>query len=111
MVYRGTRLVVPENMVDEICEALHGAHQAAKAMKERHRDILYWPGMAENNQKTAEPWRPCQLNISKKHRESIRLHEVLSKPFAKVGTNVLCHRGKPHWFGVDYMSDYNETGR
>ena len=109
LVYKGMRLVVPRNMGKEICEALHGAHQAAESMMRRARDILYWPGMAEDIQNTAEGCRACQLDKPRNQRETIRMHEVPTKPFAKVGTDIMYHQGKPHLVVVDYMSDYIEV--
>ena len=109
LVYRGSRLIVPRNMVKEICEALHGAHQAAESMFRRVRDTLYWPGMADDIQKTADVCKPCQLDKPRNQKETIRVHHVPSQPFAKVGTDVMYHKGRPHLVVVDYMSDYIEV--
>lgn len=106
LVYRGTRLVVPLNMVREICDALHGSHQSAESMMRRARDILYWPNMAPDLQMTAETCQACQMTKPKNQRETIRMHDVPVRPFEKVGTDICYHKGRPYLIVVDYMSDY-----
>ncbi|XP_067947077.1 uncharacterized protein [Watersipora subatra] len=39
------------------------------------------------------------------------MHDVPVTPFAKVGTDILYHQGKPHLVVVDYMSDYIEVAK
>lgn len=109
LIYRGARLVVPINMVREVCEALHQAHQSAETMLRRARDILYWPGMVDDLQKTADECRPCLLDKPKNQKETIRLHDFPKTAFAKVGTDIMYHQGKPHLIIVDYMSDFIEV--
>ena len=45
LIYKGKRLVIPTNMIKEVAQALHGAHQSAETMLRRARDIIYWPDM------------------------------------------------------------------
>ena len=108
LVYRGRRLVVPKNMIPEVCKALHGAHQQAEGMLMRARDILYWPTMGEDLKRTAESCKSCQEHRPANQRESLRVHEVPLQPFAKVGTDVCYHRGIAYLVVVDYMSDFIE---
>ena len=108
LVYRGRRLVVPKNMIPEVCKALHGAHQQAEGMLMRARDILYWPTMGEDLKRTAESCKSCQEHRPANQRESLRVHEVPLQPFAKVGTDVCYHRGIAYLVVVDYMLDFIE---
>ena len=111
LIYKGKRLVIPTNMIKEVAQALHGAHQSAETMLRRARDIIYWPDMQEHLQNTASLCKPCQLNKPANRKEPLLPHEVPDQQFSKVGTDVMYYRGSPYLILVDYMSDFIEVTR
>ena len=108
LVYKGKRLVIPTNMVDEITRTLHSAHGSADAMMLRARDLLFWPGMWEHLKRTAEECKDCQRTKPANQKQPLQVHEFPKHRFVKVGTDVLYHQRDAYLVVVDYMSDFIE---
>ena len=94
-------------MIKEICEALHAAHQGAEAMMTRARDILYWPRMRDDIERFAKNCIKCAEVKPVNQKETLRVHEVPTQPFPKVGTDCF-HKGEAFIVIVDYTTDYIE---
>jgi len=109
LLYKGTRMVIPETMVDEICEALHAAHQGAEAMLHRARDILYWPGMGKDVERWAQNCSKCLELRPVNQKEPLLVHETPRQPFTKVGTDICFYQQAAYLIIVDYTTDYIEA--
>lgn len=65
--------------------------------------------MQTDLEKTAAQCQQCQLNKPTNRNEPMLAHKVPIQQFAKVGTDVMYHRGAPYLILVDYMSDFIEV--
>ena len=85
LLYKKQWLVIP-------ALELHGEHQATENMMIPAREIVYWPMMQEDLQKTADQRAACQLNKSANRKEPMLAHKVPTQQFMKVGTDVMYYK-------------------
>lgn len=91
LIYKGGQLIIPGNMIGEITEALHYAHQGFDTMIRTARDTVYWLQMKDDVKRMADE---CTRN-PRNQNQPLRLHDVPHQQFAKVSTDVLYHQGRP----------------
>ena len=46
LLFKGTRMIVPEVMRPEMPLQIHKSHQGIAKCKQRAREVLFWPGMS-----------------------------------------------------------------
>ncbi|KAJ8895210.1 hypothetical protein PR048_000535 [Dryococelus australis] len=74
-IFRGERLVVPQEMRAEILQKAHASHQGLEASLRKVRDTLYWPRMKDDVERTIIPHAsPAQSSrLCPEHRISSTL--------------------------------------
>ena len=45
ILYRGSRVIIPQNMRALMLQKVHSSHQGVNACIRRARDVLFWPGL------------------------------------------------------------------
>lgn len=103
-------MVIPINLRKEIKQILHVGHLGIdERTKCNARSALFWPNMNEElsemikNCDSCQKFRKCQM------RESLIQHDIPSKPWVKVGTDLFTLFNKTFLVIVDYTSKYFEV--
>ena len=60
IILKGERILIPFTLRSEMKKRLHSAHLGYDSMLRRARELLYWPGMAQDIKHTAEHCEACQ---------------------------------------------------
>lgn len=112
LVFKGHRLIIPDSMREEALQRLHDGHQGTQAMMSRARDLVFWPKMQAGVAQFAQecpacnkyPWQ-CQ------QKETLISHEVPTRPWQKVGCDLMEFEHVQYLVTVDYYSDMFEVDR
>lgn len=102
------RIVVPETMQSEILEKIHQGHQGISKSRERARCAVFWLGMADEIKKVVENCSHCQMYQKKQLHEPLKPTPLPSRPWEKVGVDLLEEGGKNYITAIDYYSRYIE---
>ena len=88
---------------------LHSAHLGYDNILRRARELLYWPGMAQDIKQTAEHCEACQRMKPHNQKEMLRQHSKGQSPWVKAGIDLFELDGRQHLVTVDYFSTFIEV--
>ena len=108
IIYRGSRIVVPQSSRPHILAKLHVSHQGVAATLRRARAAVFWPDMANDIRTHIEKCVKCALDAPLQQKEQLYNHDIPSRVWSKVGLDILTHKGKDYLILVDYLSDFFE---
>ena len=109
IIFRGERVVVPTSLRTEMKCAVHQAHLGTEICLRRTRECLYWPGMnADMKEYISE--RCGNFEISNQ-KETLMPHELPSRPWEQVGTDLFSLDGRDYLITVDHLSNFWEVDR
>ncbi|KAI4878431.1 hypothetical protein NFI96_003729 [Prochilodus magdalenae] len=108
LLLKGTRLVIPSALRNDILAKLHEGHQGVVKCRERARPSVWWPGLS---QQLHEPVLNCRTCIAERtnHTEPLIRTDLPERPWQKVGTDLFALKGKTYLLVVDYYSCYVEV--
>ena len=109
IVLKGERIPIPFTMRSEMEKRLHSAHLGYDSMLRRARELLYWPGMAQDIKQTAEHCEACQRMKLHNQKETLRQHSKGQSPWVKVGIDLFELDGRQYLVTVDYFSSFTEV--
>ena len=72
------------------------------------RDSIYWPGMPNDIKQMIESCQACSKEKPSQQKETLRSHDRLSTPWAKVGIDLFTYANVTYLIMVDYYSDIFE---
>ena len=85
VLFKGERVIVPENLRSDMLKKVHQAHQGSEACKRRARELLYWLGMSQDIEEVVRGCSVCNLHSkSQCNKEPLKPHEVPEGPWKKV---------------------------
>ena len=108
ILYKGQRMVIPKSCQKDMLERLHSSHQGIEATLRRARDSIYWPGITNDIKQMIESCQACSKEKPSQQKETLRSHDLLSKPWAKVGIDLFTYTNATYLIMVDYYSDFFE---
>ena len=111
LVFRGERLVVPKAMKTSILSELHTGHSGIEGSLRRAREMVYWPGMNNDVREYTQKCEACRELEQSQQKEPLMSHEVPSRPWQKVGADLLTVNKKDYLVTVDYFSNFWEIDR
>ncbi|CAM1306551.1 Uncharacterised protein r2_g1638 [Pycnogonum litorale] len=87
---------------------VHAGHQGLEATLRRARTTIFWPGITNDIRQHVELCVACAKDSPDNQKTSLRLHYVPTRPWLKVGVDLMLHKGTNYIVIVDYHSDYFE---
>ena len=109
IVLRGDCVVIPTSMRSDIKKKLHAGHLGMNACQRRAREVVYWPGMSSEVREYIESCDICASLADKQAQEPLLMHEVPSRPWERVGTDLFTIAGRSYLLTVDYFSNFFEV--
>ena len=91
--------------------AVHQTHLGTDSCLRRVREFLYWPGVKadmKHYMSRCERCRNFEIIIQK---TTLIAHELPSRPWEKVGTDLFSLDGRDYLITVDYLSNFWEVDR
>lgn len=111
LIFKGSRLVVPESARNDILKRIHSAHIGVNGCIRRAKDAVFWPGMTAEVKRYAEACSICNRYRDSNRKEPLMPHASPSRPWQKVGVDIFTHTGRDYLATVDYLSGYTEVDR
>lgn len=108
LLLRGQRIVIPQEMRQEILEVLHNGHQGVVKCRARARQSVWWPGISVHINQLVERCDACSQHRAE-HREPLLTTPVQERPWQRVGTDLFFWEKKNYLLVVDYFSRYIEV--
>lgn len=111
VILRGTRLVIPKQLIPSILEIGHEGHLATNSMKAKLRCKVWWKGMDSDIEYWCDTCEGCRLVGRGAGPEPIMPTELPTKVWQLVGIDYLGPLPSGHYLLciVDYYSRYLEV--
>lgn len=110
-MFKGERVVVPLDMRREMMQRTHYAHIGVNGCIRRAKECIFWPGMTSAIRDHVETCDVCRKFDNKQQKETLVCHDVPSRPWAKVGTDLFQVEDRHYMVTVDYYSSFMEVDR
>ncbi|KAK7115919.1 hypothetical protein V1264_001703 [Littorina saxatilis] len=88
---------------------IHSSHLGIEKMKQRAREILFWPGMSTDIHQIVASCHICNKHQEANPKEPLVPHSSPSRPWQKVATDLFTWDKKDYLVTVDYYSRYFEV--
>ena len=108
IVFSDQRIVVPQSLQSKMLGLIHESHFGIEKSKSRARELLYWPKMGADIERTVANCKLCIKYQHNQQREPMISHDILHERFFKVGMDILTFKGKDYLVVVDYYFKYPE---
>ena len=89
LIFRGERVIIPKSMRPTMINAVHKSHLGINSCLRRARECLFWPGMSSDIKIEVEKCSACREFETSQAKETLMSHEIPSRPWAKVGCDLL----------------------
>lgn len=109
IVFRGERAIIPGTLRGEITRRIHSAHLGTEGCIRRARECVYWQGMNEHIKTFITKCDTCRSLDTRQQKETLHPHEIPSRPWEKVGTDLFSFDNKDYLVTVDYFSNFWEV--
>ena len=108
LLYKSQRIMVPKTLQREMLVKLHESHLGIVKTKQRAREILFWCNMNNDIQHFISNCSICNKFRKANTREPLKPHDIPSRPWTKLGADLMEFKGKHYLLCVDYYSKYPE---
>ena len=111
LVLRGTRIVMPQKLREQVLDLAHEGHQGVVKTKQRLRSKAWWPGVDRAVEAKCEVCHGCQLVAQPPPPEPMRRTQFPSEPWCDLAGDLLgpLPSGEYLFVVVDYYSRYFEV--
>ena len=94
LIFKGHRLVIPACLRTEMMAVTHASHVGIEGCLRRARECLYWPHMSQDMKKFISTCDVCLPHQASQQREPLKQHEVVMRPWAKLGVDLSSMHGR-----------------
>lgn len=109
IVWKDQRIVIPKILRKEILKKLHIGHMGLEKCKLRARESVFWPGLNNDLQNMIHNCDICLSHRKNCQKETLQLHDIPDRPWAKVGTDLFHFKHKNYLILIDYYSKFFEV--
>ena len=90
---------------------IHSSHFEVEKCQQRARDVIFWPGMSADIQKTVSQCPTCSQLSNSNPKEPMMSHDIPSRPWQKVATDIFHWNSNNYLVTVDYYSRFFEIDK
>ena len=109
LVFKRDLLVVPTSMRRELLAVAHSTHIGTEGCIRRMRDTLYWPRMTTEVPEYVSKCEICLAHRDSPGKEPIIQHDIIARPWSKVGADLCESNGRTLLVMCDYYSNFIEV--
>jgi hypothetical protein len=110
-VYKGERVVIPQDAREDILNRLHAAHNGTNSCIRRARETVFYPGITADIKRLTETCDICRRHLYEEAKEPLMSYTTPSRPWERVGVDVFTQASQDYLVTVDYLSGYFEVDR
>ena len=112
LIFKANAVVIPKNRRADMKARIHSSHLGAESCLRRARECIYWPGMSAEIKQYISACEICrEFDTTSQPNESLMSHEVPSRPWERVGTDIFTLHDKDYLVTIDYYSNFWEVDR
>ena len=104
LLLRGTRIVIPGPLREEMLRHIHSGHQGLVKCRERARQSVWWPGLSAQLERLVKRCTVCRKSLQQRPQPLLN-SELPQLQWQKLGTE---WRHKHYLIVIDYYSRYVE---
>ena len=108
LLVRGSRIVVPKSMQNEVLNKLHDGHLGLVKCRERAQQSIWWPGVAQDIAVIVKNCEHCQRQRNAQPHEPLKPTPIPERPWQKIGADLCTFGTKQYLVVIDYYSRYLE---
>ena len=102
------RIVIPQVMRKEVLSKIHEGHQGISKCRDRASYSVWWPHINTEIQDVVTSCRHCQSERPTQQREPLKTTPLPSRPWEKIGMDLLTIDNKKYISVIDYYSRFIE---
>ena len=111
LVFKGPAVIIPAVLRAEMMAKCHATHIGIEGCIRRARESMYWPRMSSELKEYISKCDICLAHQSSPPKETIWQHEIIARPWAKVGADLCDCNGRTLLVMCDYFSGFIEVER
>ena len=111
LVFKGQQLVVPACLRKELMAVAHSTHIGIEGCLPRARESLYWPRMSKELREYVAKCDICLSHRIAQQKEPLMQHEVVARPWSKIGADLCELNNRMLLVMCDYYSNYIEIAK
>lgn len=105
---KGSRILVPQSMREDILSKIHHGHQGITKCRARARESVWWPGISTQIENFVRGCHQCIQETSNR-REPLMPTPFPERPWQQVGMDLFYLAGKWYLLVTDYYSRFPEV--
>ena len=111
VIFKGQRCIIPPTLRHKIREKIHASHIGLQACLRRAREVVYWPGMNKDLTDYISQCETCASYQMAQAKEPLISHELPSRPWEKIASDIFTYEEQDYLCTVNYFSDYFEIDK
>ncbi|KAM7293291.1 uncharacterized protein ISCGN_026421 [Ixodes scapularis] len=108
LLLKGSRLVIPSSLQDEVLLIIHEGHQGVNRCRARARDSVWWPGISKQIKSMVENCEQCATTRIQR-AEPLLPSPSPELPWQQLGIDLFQFNGQDFLLIIDYFSRYPEV--
>jgi transposase InsO family protein len=106
VIFKGRQVLVPEPIRADILQQLHQSHMGIEKTRRLAHDSVYWPRINQDIESLVKKCEVCQENQPKQRNEPLEPHDIPTKPWMKLASDMFTIDGDDYLLMTDYHSKY-----
>ena len=106
LVMKSDRVVIPKCLQPSILSTIHSAHQGIEKCKLRARTCVFWNNINKDIEALVSRCPTCQEHQRSQQHETLMPHEIPTRTWQIVGTDIFHHDGEDYLLICDYYSKF-----
>lgn len=106
LVLKGNRIIIPPNMQQYILKCLHEAHQGSEKCKLRAKECVFWSNINKDIDNITSSCTLCQQFQNSLGPETLLQHELPTRPWQILGTDLFHFDNGTYLIIADYYSKF-----
>ena len=103
---KGSRIIIPETQQKIILDQLYYSHQGVEKTHLQARDVVYWERINADIENMIKNCSICQENLPAQPKENLQPHDIPSRAWEVVGTDLFNCNNHEYLIIADYYSKF-----
>jgi len=106
LILKGERVVIPKSQRSDIVKGIHQAHQGVEKCQLQPRSCVLRPDINKDIEDRVQKCEVCRESQNTQAKETLEPHEVPTRPWHVVGTDLFSWDGDEYLLMCDYYSKF-----
>ena len=106
IIVKGSQVMIPPQLRKDILDQLHTAHLGQEKTKLLAKETVYWLNINKDIEERTKSCEICQRHLPAQTAEPLLQHEIPSRPWSVIATDLFEDEGKQHLLIADYYSKW-----